>query len=550
MVRPSSRVYIAFAIAALVGAVVFVIWWVTGAPPVRSEPAPPEAASPSSTVSAPLEFTLPRGGSLTGSTDDVDEAIARLTQAPLVRINRSTDRVEPWLAESWTASADNLTYTFKLRPNVLWSDGTPLDVEDVAASLTSSPPFGGLPLWASKPAARVIDPLTIELRFPEPFAPALRVLDRQPIRPGQPSSKPVGLGPFVLRDAGSSGSGRRALVRNPHYWRQAPDGYPYPYLDELRFEAGLPGQHDFSDIPVAADDVEALRKAELSGEGRLFDLGVGLDADALWFAPEPLGAQDKPWLSTEAFRLAISAAVDRREYCKQVFFGACDPISTPVTPANTAWFNPDLPLGRGNPQVARQMLGELGLRDRNGDGILDDAARRSVRFSLMIRRDVPSSSRAATFLAETLRAVGVGVDVVTLDAATLRARRVKGVYEAIYDRIAVRDTDPAMNLDFWLSSGEAHPWNPARQKSLSEGRPADWERQIDQLMLKNATTFDRIQRLQAFVDVQRIYSQHMPALFFGAPHVRIYTSTRVLNATPSSLRPHLLWNAENLAVLK
>ena len=71
-----------------------------------------------------------------------------------------------------------------------------------------------------------------------------------------------------------------------------------------------------------------------------------------------------------------------------------------------------------------------------------------------------------------------------------------------------------------------------------------------QLMLKNAGTFDRIERLQAFVDAQKMYLQHMPAIFFGMPHVRITTSMRVLNATPSPLRPHLLWNAENLAALK
>ena len=124
----------------------------------------------------------------------------------------------------------------------------------------------------------------------------------------------------------------------------------------------------------------------------------------------------------------------------------------------------------------------------------------------------------------------------------------KGTYEAIYDRIAFRDTDPAMNLDFWLSSGEAHVWNPA-SPSTPQGS-VRLERQIDQLMLKNATTFDRVERLQAFAEVQRIYSQHMPALFFGAPHVRVFTSPRVLNTTPSPLRPHLLWNADSLAALK
>jgi ABC-type transport system substrate-binding protein len=124
----------------------------------------------------------------------------------------------------------------------------------------------------------------------------------------------------------------------------------------------------------------------------------------------------------------------------------------------------------------------------------------------------------------------------------MRARRMKGNYEAIYDLVRFDDTDPAMQLDFWLSSGSAHVWG---------AHPTlDWERQIDQLMLKQAATFDRVERLQSFVDVQRIYSQHLPALFFGAPHMRVFTSTRLLNATPSPLRPHLLWNAENLAALK
>jgi ABC-type transport system substrate-binding protein len=162
-----------------------------------------------------------------------------------------------------------------------------------------------------------------------------------------------------------------------------------------------------------------------------------------------------------------------------------------------------------------------------------------------IRSDVAASARAATFIANSLRTIGVLVDVTPVSAAVLESRRQKGNYEAIYDRIQVDDTDPAMNLDFWLSSGAAHVWNGARS-----GPPADWERQIDQLMIKNATSFDRIERLQAFVDAQKLYYQHMPAIFFGAPHVRIMTGMRTLNATPSPLRPHLLWNAEALAALK
>ncbi len=55
------------------------------------------------------------------------------------------------------------------------------------------------------------------------------------------------------------------------------------------------------------------------------------------------------------------------------------------------------------------------------------------------------------------------------------ARRQKGNYDAIYDRIEMRDTDPAMNLDFWLSSGAAHVWNPSRALRL---RPTGSARSI------------------------------------------------------------------------
>jgi peptide/nickel transport system substrate-binding protein len=518
-------VYAAFGIALLLGLAVFLIWWFTGADARRqaaaklADEAAPAAKPP---IDAVIEAALPRGGTLTGSTGTPELAIQHLTGATLVRVHRGTDRVEPWLAESWTVSPDNLVYTLKLRAGLQRPDGSLLSAHEAIASLNNLEANG------KAVAVRAADAQTIEIRFPEPFGPGLRVLDRHPV---------PGLGPFVEK-------GKGTFVRNPHYWRRAADGSPLPYLDSIVLTPARPGQGDFSEDAIRAEDYEALKKIEQSGKARLFELGPGLDAAALWFrAAHP--DDEKPWLTSETFRLAVSTAVDRREYCKQVFYGACDPVAVPVTPANVAWFNPDMPLGRPDAQLARAMLAELGLRDRSGDGMLNDATRRPLRFALLIRRDEPSSARAATFITDTLRAMGVRVDVTPVSADVLRARRQKGDYEAIYDRIEMRDTDPAMNLDFWLSTGTSHVWHGART-----GAPADWERQIDQLMLKNATSLDRIERLQAFVDAQKIYQQHMPAIFFGAPHVRIITSMRTLNATPSPLAPHLLWNAEALATLK
>ena len=277
----------------------------------------------------------------------------------------------------------------------LWSDGTPLTAEDVVASVASVR-CSGKPL-----AARAIDPLTIEIRFPSRSRPAcgcstairfFRVTSRWP--------NAVGLGPFVRRPAPwlklqrASERAPRTLVTQPPLLAEGAGRIALPYLDELTLAAETP---EAARLQRQRDPRRRLRGAEEAGAERQ---GAPVRArprprrrrdvvlPPLLRSRRGEGVRRKPWLTRE-FRLAISAAVDRREYCKQVYFGACDPMAGPVTPANAAWFNPDLPLGRGNPLVAREMLADLGLRDRTGDGMLEDAARRAVRFSLLIRRDVP-----------------------------------------------------------------------------------------------------------------------------------------------------------------
>jgi peptide/nickel transport system substrate-binding protein len=522
---PSPRVWAAIAAAAIVGAVTFVIWWSTS----PSTPKPVER----STAPAPrVDFALPRGGSLTGSLPvdvDAQQAIALLTGAPLFRVNRSSDEVEPWLAESSVSSTDNLVYTIKLRAHVMRADGAALMAEDVLSSFKLHPPT-----IAEKPVTvSAIDPQTIELTFPSPFAPALRVLDAIPI---------AGYGPFVMTE--QAASGRLTFARNPHYWRQAPDGKPLPYLDGLILEgsAARPDQLDFNEN-LRPSDYRSLRQADDAGKLRLYDLGPGLDADAMWMnLTSSAGA--KSWLRSDVFRQAISTAIDRRAYCDTVFAGMCDPIAGPVTPGSGAWFMPDLLFGH-DPALARATLAGLGLLDRNSDGVLDDDHGRPVRFTLLVPRGRDTVVHGAVYLRDELKKVGIAVDVMTLDPSILQGRWQKGDYDAIYDRTPMRDGDPAMNLDFWLSSGSRHMWNPRQSKPSTE-----WEAQIDRLMAKQSSTFDRVERVQSFAEAQRAFAEHMPAIYFGAPYMYVATSMRVLNARPVRQRPALLWNAETLAAAR
>ncbi len=183
------------------------------------------------------------------------------------------------------------------------------------------------------------------------------------------------------------------------------------------------------------------------------------------------------------------------------------------------------------------------MRDRDADGLLEDASGGPVRFSLLTQKGNTARERGAVVIQEELRKVGVGVDVVMLDPGALIDRFARADYDAIYFGTAASDTDPAVNLDFWLSSGSFHIWNPGQAEPAT-----DWERRIDELMRQQVSTLDAGRRKRLFDEVQRIFAERLPALYFVAPRVIVATSHRVANATPVLLRPQILWNAEVLAV--
>ena len=67
-------------------------------------------------------------------------------------------------------------------------------------------------------------------------------------------------------------------------------------------------------------------------------------------------------------------------------------------------------------------------------------------------------------------------------------------------------------------------------------------------MLKQASTLDDTERKKIFDEVQQIFAENLPALYFVAPRLYMGVSTRVGDLTPSILRPQLLWNAERITV--
>ena len=511
--------------------------------------------------------------------DSSSGLIAELTHAPLVRINKVDDRVEPWLAESWTRSADGLSYEIALRPNVRFSDGTPFTSADVLFSFeavyddTVASPLADALRVGGKPLTVVAkDGLTVEVRFPESFSPGIRTLSQLPILPKHrledalaagtlaeawgvmtPPEDMTGLGPFVLADYRP---GQRLVFgRNLHYWRLSLEREQLPRLDRLTLEI-VPdqdaemlrleaGEIDFTQTEVRAEDYASLRHAADEGRTQLIDLGVALDADFLVFNLKPEAMADDPrrhWLQADEFRRAVSQAVDRKMFADTVYLGLGEPVHGPVTTSNHRWHNPNVGKYDFDLAAARTRLAGVGLADRDNDGRLESADGMPARFTLLTQRGHGVRERAAAVVAQDLGRLGVTVDVVSLEFGALIDRVSRMDFDAAYLGFRASDTDPASNLDLWLSGSAFHVWNP------SQPVPATvWEARIDELMTAQVETADDAQRKRLFDEVQEVFAEYVPAIYFAAPRVIIATSPRVANASPALLEPYMLWNADTLA---
>ena len=140
---------------------------------------------------------------------------------------------KPQMLESWTSSDDHLTWTFKLRPKLVFSDGAPVTPEDCVVSLKR---WGdrdniGRRLMAATKSLKATGPDTFVLELSRPFGGVIAALGKPSVQvpfimpariaSGTPATTPVkeivGSGPFLfLRDQWVPGE-RAVFRRNPAY---------------------------------------------------------------------------------------------------------------------------------------------------------------------------------------------------------------------------------------------------------------------------------------------------------------------------------------------
>jgi peptide/nickel transport system substrate-binding protein len=504
-------------------------------------------------------------------------------QADLIHINRATQLTEPALAKSWKVSPDGLQYTLTLRRGLRFSDGQPLDSDDVLftirlyldesvhATQRDLLIVGGKPITVKK-----IDASTLVFQLAKPYGAGERLFDGLTILPRHLLEKPyldgklpqsgtlstpanqwAGAGPFRLKEY--IPGQKLTLERNPYYWKSDTKGNTLPYLDEIVFLFVPSAEAQVLRFQSGDTDMISRLGAEnfsvLSRQQRgyaMTDAGPGLEYNFLFFNLNELGEKASPemarkskWFHETKFRQAVSYAIDREAIVRLIYLGHGAPLWGPVTPGNPRWVNSSIPRPARSLEHARSLLKDAGFswtRGAGGEEELVDSGGKSVEFSVLTSSSNNDRTKMATLIQDDLKQLGMRVQVVPLEFRSLidRVTQTKE-YDSCLLGIASFDADPNSDLNVWLSSGGQHLWNP------SQAHPASpWEAEIDKLMEQQLATPSHEQRKKLYDRVQEILAENQPMVFLASPDILAGAKNAVGNFHPAVLEPYVLWNAEQL----
>jgi len=487
--------------------------------------------------------------------DDASETIRYLTGGVLLRLNRDTQKLEPELASTWQVSKDGKTITFVLRHDIYFSDGTPFSSQDVKYTMDRlmnpelhSPTGDSFRSGSGKVECSVLARDKVAVHFASPVAGLDRLFDQVAIVSAQsPKKEMAALGPYYVSDY--KPGAYVYLRKNPNYWKRDASGRELPYIDALKLE--IQSNRDIELMKFSRGEIHLINtldadyfdRLSTSSAAMVHDAGPSLDSEQMWFnqvSTAPIPAYKLQWFTSRNFRRAISSAINRDDLCKVVYSGHARPAVGPVSPANKFWFNSRLQPARFDQQAALQLLQQDGfqlsagkLRDRDGH---------AVEFSIVTNAGNRARERMATMVQQDLRALGITVNVVTLDFPSLIQRITQDFnYEAVLLGLVNVDLDPNEQMNVWLSSSDTHQWNP-KQKTPA----TPWEAEIDRLMRAQASAMDDHARKKSFDRVQEIVADQAPFIYLVNKNALTGVSPSLENAKSVVLRPQTYWNIEYL----
>ena len=436
---------------------------------------------------------------------------------PLVRLTRDFE-IEPAAAESWSGSEDGLTWTFKIREGLTWSDDNPVTANDWVATFqySVSPEAawdftwffqGVLKNWTEAVNGDVAPDqigvhagandyeLVFETVAPAPYLPAMLLYSCPLSAAGLAANgelyntdpaTAISSGPYILTEW--LPDQQITYGRNEKYTGTLPGA-----VDEIRIKLTSP---DNFFTMYQADEIDFLRNPApaaltimMNDENTAKEVYSGVGDFPTYYIF--FDVTSDPWTDLKV-RQAWSHAIDRDTLKTQIL----GPNGVPAY----SWLAPGFPANNTeglkdiqayDPEKAKALLAEAGFE--NGDGF--------PKQTLMLRSPTPLEETVGEALAAMIKTnLNIDVEVVSQDSqGYMAALTAKPTQISLgFIRYGMDFLDPFNMLSVWLSGGR-HSWsNP------------DYDEAV-----RSAAEFlgDPAERIEMFKSAEKILVEDVPAVF-------------------------------------
>lgn len=528
------------------------------------------------------------------ATDATSAEVGGMLFDGLVTQNPLTGKIEPELAESWEISADNLEILYTLRPNLKWSDGEPLTVDDVVFTynqlyLNPDIPTGMRDVLrigqnGTLPKVTKVNDRQVKFTIPEPFAPFLEVSGaeilpahilkktvEQKDNQGQlkflstwtvdtPPEEIVASSAYKLKSYATAQ--RVVFEENPYYWKKNVVNENIPYIKEvvweiiestdtalMQFRSG-----SLDSLSVSPEYFSLLKKEEDKGNFRIENGGEVYSMTFISFNLNQGKKNGKPvinpiksgWFNNLNFRQAVSYAINRDRMVTNVFRGLGKPQVSFISRQSPFYAN-NVKEYEYNPEKAKQLLLEAGFKYNQQGQLLD---RDGNRVSFVLNTNTGNEIREAmgNQIEEDLAAIGIKVNFRTINFNVL-INQLDNTLN--WDCILLSfsgGNEPNSGYNFWALDGNSHLFNQLTV-DVKERTITDWEQEISRLYIEGAKELDTEKRKEIYAEIQQIVAEKLPVICLVNPYSMSAIRNKITGVEYSALGG-AFWNMEELKIAK
>jgi peptide/nickel transport system substrate-binding protein len=434
------------------------------------------------------------------ATDSESIEVSELIFEGLVGWKVGTTDIEPRLATSWTVSDNGLVWTFQLRPNVAFHDGTAFDAAAVVFSferlLDPAHPHslgkaGNYWHEMLSVVSKVVatGPLTVQIHVDHKYAPLLGNLAMYPIVSPSAVRKwgakfpehPVGTGPFSF-DSWTKGA-RVVCERFPGYWG------PRPGLEQIVFQVVADARQRLINLESGSVD---LAMAILPDEQPFVELHPDLvlhhtpgnDISYLAFNTQ------QPPFDDVRVRRAINYAVNKEPIVKLGYQGRAIAADTPLPPTMWGYHTPTMRY-QYDPELAKSLLAAA-----EADGAFDSKRVYTLYVMSTPRPYIPQPDRIGRLIQASLEQVGVHTELTQLPYLEHRAAIQAGKHDMCVFGWVGDTGDPDNFLYVLFASKQANTEKGAQNVALYQ------DADVDRMLLEAQAVSSEAQRAPIYAAIQ------------------------------------------------